>query len=119
MNNLIVESRHQALSEDSLVKENQRYAGSGGISTNNREQGFIPAFLDMDTGTVYRSRFPDGRPAPVHMLSGLPEELLETGSQASNQHTVKSSVVSGFVLEDAFYTREQAAQASNTGNRVH
>jgi len=118
MKNTEIRSRHQPLTEDSLAMENRRFTGSGGISANNRERGFIPAFLDRKTGTVYRSRFPDGRPAPVHMLSGLPEELLETG-HTSNLRQIKSSVISGFILDDVFYTREAAAQTVSTGNRVH
>jgi len=119
MRNTEIRSRHQALTGESLAKENRRFTGTGGISANNRTQGFIPAFLDRETDTVYRSCFPDGRPAPFHMLSGLPKELLETGGRTSNHCRIKRSVISGFVLDDVFYTREAAAQTVNAGNRVH
>lgn len=112
MKNLDTLPRLQPVSEETLAQENLQYTGSGGVSANNREQGFIPAFLDTETGTVYRSRFPDGRPAPVHILSGLPEELVETSVQSNGQRTIKHSVVSGFVLENAFYSRDEAANAT-------
>jgi hypothetical protein len=94
-----------------LAQENLRYRGTGGISANNRQQGFLPAFLDTETGHVYLSRLRDGRPAPVHDLSGLPRALFEVGSQSGTQLRVKRSVVSGFVRHDRFYSREEAAQA--------
>ncbi|HYQ73440.1 MAG TPA: hypothetical protein VET88_16140 [Gammaproteobacteria bacterium] len=119
MNNPVIRSRLQALTGESLAEENRRFTGSGGISANNRQRGFIPAFLDRDTGAVYRSRFPDGRPAPVHMLSGLPDALLETDGQTGNHRHIKSSIISGFILEDAFYTREEAAFKVNAESRIH
>lgn len=88
----------QACIIDRFAQENHQYVNTGGISENNRNQGFVPAFLDINTGHVYRSRFENGLPAPIHMLSGLP-------------NTIKNSVVSGFLLEEIFYTREEAAAA--------
>ena len=38
--------------------------------------GFLPAFFDFATATVYRSRFADGRLAPYYVLDGLPEPLV-------------------------------------------
>lgn len=106
------QTRLQPITEEILAQENLRYTGTGGVSINNRGQGFIPAFLDTKTGNVYRSRFPNGRPAPIHVLGGLPEELVETNSHSNGQRVIKSSVVSGFVLEETFYSREEAAQAA-------
>ena len=93
-----------------LAEENLRFAGSGGVSENNREKGFVPAFLDKDSGRVYRSRFADGRPAPVHMVSGLPPSLF-VGEISGRQDKVKDSVICGFLLEQTFYTRKAAAIA--------
>ena len=90
------QTQPQATIKNRLVQENYQYIDTGGISENNRSQGFVPAFLDSNTGNIYRSRFANGLPAPIHMLSGLP-------------HTIKNSVVSGFLLEKTFYTREEAA----------
>ncbi|MEA2080413.1 MAG: hypothetical protein U9P00_11255, partial [Pseudomonadota bacterium] len=70
------------------------------------------------TGNVYVSRFSNGMPAPIHVLAGLPEHLTETHGKSGAPVSVKSSVISGFVLEETFYSREEAAQASEWG-RVH
>jgi hypothetical protein len=59
-----------------LEDENRRYQGTGGISQENHPYGFLPAFLDASTGSVYLSRFPDGRRALIHLLDSLPEKLV-------------------------------------------
>ena len=63
-------------SKETLAQENRQYANTGGVSAINRSQRFIPAFYDTATGRAYRSRFADGRPAPIHLLDGLPESLV-------------------------------------------
>ena len=88
----------QTYANDKLVLENQQYINTGGISENNRNQGFVPAFLDVYSGAIYRSCFANGLPAPIHILSVLPK-------------TIQHSAISGFLLKDVFYTREQAAIA--------
>lgn len=100
---------------DTLARENLQYIGTGGISANNRGQGFIPAFMDAETGNVYRSRFANGMPAPIHVLAGLPENLIEAHGKLSGSLSVKSSVISGFVREETFYSREEALQATASG----
>jgi hypothetical protein len=97
------------LSQTALENENHKYFGTGARSQENRSLGFRPAFMDKETGIVYGSCFSDGQPAPFHLLDGLPEEVVLTRNPAGRVATVKSSVVSGFVLGQRFYTREQAA----------
>lgn len=87
-----------------LARENLRYIDTGGVSANNRDKGFIPAFMDTETGDVYQSRFANGMPAPIHVLAGLPEKLIE-----------KKSLVSGFLREETFYSREEALKAVASG----
>lgn len=110
------QARIQTVSEETLAQENLRYNGTGGVSANNRNQGFIPAFMDTETGNVYRSRFPNGKPAPIHVLAGLPDELLDTHCHSNGHRSIKHSVISGFILEDRFYSREAAAQATASGS---
>ena len=98
------------MTEQYLAEENEVYAGTGGRSQENREHGFRPAFCDLQTATVYPSRFADGRPAPFHLLDGLPEEVVIVRSDDGRVVGIKSSVVAGFVLEGEFYTREAAVQ---------
>ena len=64
----------QCLSKAVLVEQNRRFLRTGGVSVGNRGHGFHPAFVDRETGTVYIARFTDGRPAPMHILDGLPAE---------------------------------------------
>lgn len=98
-----------SLSQAVLENENRRFLGTGARSEENRCLGFRPAFLDGETGAIYPSCFADGRPAPFHLLDGLPDELVLSRTSSGRVATVKSSVISGFVRERQFYTREQAA----------
>jgi hypothetical protein len=95
---------------ETLRQENLCYCHTGGISQNNCHAGFQSAFLDCATGRVYLSRFANGKPAPVHLLDGLPEELVLQRSAEGRITTVKETVVAGFLYDEHFYTREQAAR---------
>src|SRR5919106_722854 len=97
------------LTRQLLQCENRIYRGSGGISQENRGYGFRPAFLDTETGEIYPSCFTDGRPAPCHILDGLPQDVVAVRAPSGRVMAVKSSVISGFVRGGRFYTREQAA----------
>jgi len=97
------------LTEQELQFEMQTFAGTGGISANNRNSGFHPAFLDTTTHAVYLSRFLNGQPAPFHLLDGLPDDVVVSRDAAGRVEAVKPSVVSGFVCEGEFYTRDEAA----------
>lgn len=106
------------LSLAALEDENRRFLGSGGRSQENRCLGFRPAFMDGETGIIYPSCFSDGRPAPFHLLDGLPDEIVLGRSPSGRVAAVKSSVISGFVLGQRFYTREQAACCAS-GPQLH
>ena len=90
-----------------LSDENRRYQGTGAVSAENRALGFQPAFLDRETGEVHASRFADGRPAPLHILDGLPRTLVAARSASGHVLRAKASLVSGFVRLGRFYTREE------------
>ena len=104
------------LSLQALRTENLRYAGTGGISQLNCEYGFVPAFQDTLDCSNEISRFGDGRPAPLHLLDGLPEEWVIERSSDGKVLAVKSSVIAGFLRQNRFYTREQAARAVKVMN---
>jgi hypothetical protein len=95
-----------------LRVENACRQGTGGRSQENAHVGFLPAFRDRDTGIIYRSRFGDGREAPFHLLDGLPDQLVVKRSRQGRVVAVKSSVISGFLRANLFYTREQAMAAT-------
>ena len=97
------------LTKGLLALETTNYRGTGGVSENNRGLGFQPAFVDRETDTVHLSRFPDGRLAPCHLLDGLPAEVVLARNEQGRVMRVKASVVSGFVHEARFYTRQEAA----------
>lgn len=105
-------STRTQLTPSALQQENELYSGSGGISAGNRALGFKPAFYDMETGVPHASRFANGLEAPMHVLDGLPNELVESRLENGKVATVKPGVISGFVQNAHFYTREQAALAT-------
>lgn len=98
-----------AMTKETLKTENQIHWGTGGRSEENRSSGFRPAFMDTQTCRVYPSRFADGRPAPFHMLDGLPDEVIMARDVSGRVASIKSSVVSGFLRMGRFFTREEAA----------
>jgi hypothetical protein len=104
-------SDHTPLSVSVLAAENHAYRGSGGISKENRKYGFRPAFLDQRTGIAYLSCFANGCPAPLHMLDGLPETLVAERDCHGRVSSARTGVIAGFLCDDVFYTREQAARA--------
>lgn len=97
------------LSKVVLQNENVRFLGTGGRSEENRSAGFRPAFLDEETRIVYPSRFVDGMLAPFHLLDGLPDDLVVSRHPSGRVARVKPSVISGFVRDARFYTRDEAA----------
>ncbi|MFO7641482.1 MAG: hypothetical protein R6X17_09540 [Candidatus Competibacteraceae bacterium] len=99
----------QSLTPLALRQQNRRFRGTGGVSTENRSLGFAPAFLDTETHRVYQARFADGRPAPMHLLEGLPAAVVAARDATGRVLALKPTVLAGFVREDRFYTREQAA----------
>ena len=103
-----------ALTVERLGQENERHRGTPAVSGEGRALGFRPAFLDRSTRTIHPSRYADGRLAPFHVLDGLPRTLVVTrnGDQVVE---VRSSVITGFVRDGRFYTREEAARAAAGG----
>jgi len=93
-----------------LQRENCEFGGTGGVSDGNRGAGFSPAFLDQETHVVYASRFADGRLAPFHLIDGLPDELVISRHASGRISAIKATVVSGFVRDERFYSREEAAR---------
>ncbi|MFZ1639920.1 MAG: hypothetical protein WAV07_00485 [Candidatus Contendobacter sp.] len=97
------------LTPQMLEADNQLFAGTGGVSMENQCRGFIPGFMDRETGVVYHSCWADGRPAPFHALDGLPAHLIRERDHRGHITAVKASVIAGFIHQGCFYTREQAA----------
>lgn len=102
---------HPMLSVAALQDQNRCFQNTGGRSQENRSEGFRPAYQDTDTGKTYLSRFADGRPAPLHLLDGLPTELAVLRDAHGRITAVKATVIAGFIRNDRFYTRQEAAAA--------
>ncbi|MGH8644672.1 MAG: hypothetical protein ACREX4_09525 [Gammaproteobacteria bacterium] len=51
--------------------------------------------VSASTGSVYLSRFPGGRTAPIHAFDGLPEKLIVQRAASGKVIAVKSSVTLG------------------------
>ncbi len=98
------------LTAQRLRIENRRYAATLGISQNNASLGFRPAYLNRQSGEWVLSRFRDGRPAPIHILDGLPEDWVCARDASGRVTAVAESVICGFVRDGRFYTREEAAR---------
>jgi hypothetical protein len=94
-----------------LDQQNAVFAGTGGVSQENRAAGFRPAFRHRTSGEVLISSYADGRPATVHVLDGLPDAWLVPGS-SDGQRCLRDCVDAGFVRDGRFYSREQAAAAT-------
>lgn len=92
-----------------LFEENEHYSGTGGVSNGNAHASFLPAFMDTATGQIELSRFSDGRMAPCHLLDGLPDSWITDKDLQGRVRSIKSTVVSGFVRMEKFFTREEAA----------
>lgn len=99
------------LSAAVLRDQNRCFLNTGGRSQENGSEGFRPAYHDTDTGKIYLSCFADGRPAPIHLLEGLPAELAVSRDDHGRTTAAKATVIAGFVRNDRFYTRQEAAAA--------
>lgn len=99
-----------AMTQASLKVQNDQFQGTPGVSSGCKDLGFVPAFLNADTGETCRSRFADGRPAPMHLLDGLPDSWVLNRNAQRRVTKIKACIVSGFLREGRFYTREQVCQ---------
>ena len=99
-------------SVDTLARENRQFRHTAGVSQGCRSRHFVPAFYDAATGRSYPSRFADGRPAPLHLLDGLPENLVLKRDRSGAVKAVRHTIIAGFLRDGQFYTRDQAAAAA-------
>ena len=95
-----------------LDKQNSTYAGTSGVSANNRHAGFVPGYQNRNTGEIRPSCFADGRPAPIHVLDGLPESWVTDRDASGRVTQTVAGVIAGFLRGGRFYSREEAARLS-------
>ena len=101
----------QGMSLAKLQLENLIYRGTGGRSEGNGDLGFRPAFFDFCTQRIYLSCFRNGMPAPVHLLDGLPDEVVIDRTEDGRVLGTRATLIAGFVRNGYFYTRSAAARA--------
>jgi hypothetical protein len=101
------------LTRNRIRRENLAFAGTGGVSPENRCRRFAPAFRDEVTGQVELSRYANGCIAPMHLIDGLPREWICDRDCQGRPAAVKATIIAGFVRDGRFYTREQAASSEN------
>ncbi len=99
----------KTVTDNDIHQQGLKYQGTGGCSQVSSPLGFQPAFLDTQTRTIHLSRFADGRLAPLHILDGLPDEVVLERAEDGRVLTVKPSLVSGFTKDGLFYTRDECA----------
>lgn len=99
-----------------LDQENQAYRDTRGVSQNNWRSGFIPAFQDTETGRIRFSRYRNGEIAPLHIISWLPREWAERIDDQGEVTCLKAGIVTGFIRDGIFYTREEAANSGNASD---
>lgn len=100
-----------SLTPKKLQQQTVAFRGTGGVSAENNGHGFMPAFLNTANGQIHLARFADGRLAPMHVLEGLPEDLIAVRDTTGRATATVPSIIAGFARQERFYTREQAAAA--------
>ena len=103
-------SRHR--NQYAVTAESQPYNGTCGESVVACKHQFVPAFCNSADGRVELARLPNGKPAPMHLISALPQEWAARCDDDGNVLELIDSIVAGFVKDDRFYTREEAAAES-------
>ena len=104
--------RETVMDQQALRRENKAYRGTMGVSQENYGRGFMPAFRDLTTGRVEFARFKNGMPAPVHLIEGLPTDWAVSMTSDGTVVEIKPGIISGFVRDSRFYTREEVIQVA-------
>ncbi|MEE4300733.1 MAG: hypothetical protein V2J24_14940 [Pseudomonadales bacterium] len=98
------------LSAQRIDAEHRHFVATVGVGTETVHPQRIPAFRDSRTGRIEISRFEDGRPAPMHLIEGLPDEWALAHDADGHIRVLKAEIACGFVCGGRFYTRAEAAE---------
>jgi hypothetical protein len=101
----------RGLCQCELDSQNSEFAGTPGVSQHNRAAGFVPAYCNHADGQVVASRFADGRPAPIHVLEGVPDHWVEYRDADGGSIRLKPTVEAGFIRDGRFFSRAAAKAA--------
>jgi hypothetical protein len=97
------------MDKQTLYRQNLAFAGTAGVSENNQDLGFVPAFLDKSSGRVEIARLKEGHAAGMHLITYLPADWAERCDDHGRVLSLKPGVIAGFVQDGIFYTREEVA----------
>ncbi len=97
------------LTNQLLDQQNVTFKNTGGVSEENSSEGFCPAFFDAQQQRAEVARFANGTQAPFHLLEGVPEDWVTQRDSCGKVIAVKASIITGFIRNGIFYTREQAS----------
>lgn len=103
--------RRGLLSKQVLEQENHDFEPTGATSKACKKSGFVPAFYDTRSKRSVISRYANGKPAPIHLLDGVPVEWVAEYDTEGHVATLRPGVISGFLRAGRFYTREQVTRA--------
>lgn len=113
LNNLEEECRSEVMSrpntQEFVHKQSIPYLGTCGESATACEQRFVPAFRNHTDGQVELARLPNGKPAAMHLICGLPHAWARKLDDAGSVVELIDTVEAGFVRNGRFYTRAEAA----------
>ncbi len=100
-----------ALTQLSLRDEKVLFERTRALGLHNERRGFVPGFRHNASGDLAIARFADGSAAPLHVLDGLPEDWIAVRDARGHVTHTCAGLVSGFIREGRFYTRDEAARA--------
>ncbi len=101
-------SQHR--NQHTITAESRPYDGTCGESAVACQHSFVPAFQNSADGRVELARMPNGKPAPMHLISCLPRAWATRCDAHGNVLALIDTVIAGFVKGGRFYTREEAAR---------
>jgi len=100
---------NQPLNPRTLRQQTLAFRGTCGESRLAGGKGFLPAFCDPASGRVELARLANGQPAAMHLITYLPADWTASRDGAGRVLTLRPGIVAGFVRDDRFFTREEAA----------
>lgn len=80
------------------------------VKAISNQSRFVPAFMDKRNGRIEIARTRVGLPATYHVIEWLPREWASTVTDTGRVSCLHPQIVSGFVHNGIFYTREEATK---------
>ena len=93
-----------------ITAESEPYDGTCGESRVACQNRFAPAFCNRADGRVELARLPNGNPAPMHLITALPQAWAARCDAKGHVLALIDSIEAGFVKNGRFYSREEAAR---------